>query len=70
MKAFKDWMDQEASAMAEHLEHTKDKCDKDIALLNMVKGRLNGILACMEKYEEMTRADLTMEDRELFFTEE
>ena len=70
MKIFKDWLDEEASAMAEHLEHTKGMCDKNIALLNMVKGRLNGILACKERYEEMARADRTMEDRETFFTEE
>lgn len=70
MKAFKDWMDQEASEMAEHLEHTKDKCDKDIALLNMVKGRLNGILACKERFEEMNQTDTRLVDRELFFPEE
>ena len=70
MKAFKDWMDQEASEMAEHLEHVRYHIEKDKMLEQMVKGRLNGILACMEKYEEMTRADRTMEDMETFFTEE
>ena len=70
MKAFKDWMDAEASAMAEHLEHVKHKMDKDKLLEQMIKGRLNGILACKEMLEEMTRPDTSMEDRELFFTEE
>ena len=70
MKAFKDWMVAESSEMAEHLERTAKECDKNTALLNMVKGRLNGILSCIEKYEEMSQPDRSMEDRELFFTEE
>ena len=70
MKIFKDWLDEEASAMAEYLEHVRYKIDKDKMLEQMVKGRLNGILACKERYEEMARADRTLEDRETFFTEE
>ena len=70
MKAFKDWIDQQASEMAEHLEHVRYHIEKDKMLEQMVKGRLNAFLACKEKLEEMARADRTIEDRELFFTEE
>ena len=49
MKIFKDWLDEEASAMAEYLEHTKGMCDKNIALLNMVKGAGNRLKGTNER---------------------
>ena len=70
MKAFKDWIDQQASEMAEHLEHVRYHIEKDKMLEQMVKGRLNAFLACKEKLEDMTTSDTSLVDRELFFTEE
>lgn len=70
MKAFKDWIDQQASEMAEHLEHVRYHIEKDKMLEQMVKGRLNAFLACKEKLEEMNQTDTRLVDMELFFTEE
>ena len=70
MKAFKDWVDQQASEMAEHLEHVRYHIEKDKMLEQMVKGRLNAFLACKEKLEDMTTADTSLVDRETFFKEE
>lgn len=47
------WLEQEAQEMLDYLNDLNANPEQNKSLMSMVRGRLNGILACKEKFEEM-----------------